>query len=96
MNKVLSKAEALILLAIGGFICYLFASGRYYYYLPDQNRGLFLLVSGLFFVLGGYNLFSGRLAGKPFRIILFLIILLLAFLAPPRIISPTDLLQSPF
>jgi len=96
MSKILNKAEAFILLSIGGYICHLFASGRYYFYLTDQNRWLFLSVAGLFIVLGGYNIFSGRLAGKPFRIILFLIILLMALLIPPRIITPADLLQSPF
>ena len=96
MSKLLNKAEAFILLSISGYICYLFASGKYYFYLTDQNRWLYWLASGLFFILGGYNLFGGRLAGRPFRIILFLIILLLALLVPPRIISPADLLQSPF
>ncbi|HTY13998.1 MAG TPA: hypothetical protein VMD02_07440 [Candidatus Omnitrophota bacterium] len=96
MSGLLNKAEALILLLIGGFIGYLFASGRYYFYLTDQNRWLFIFSSGLFIVLGGYNIFNGRLAGKPLRVILFLMILLMALLLPPRIITPADLLQSPF
>ena len=94
--KILNRLEAVILLTLGGYISYLFASGRYYYYLSDQNKWLFFLASGLFFVLGGYNLFGGRLAGRPSRIILFLIILLFALLIPPKIIGPADLLQPPF
>jgi len=96
MSRLLSKVEALLLLSIGGFIGYLFASGKYYFYLTDQNRWLFLLSSGLFVVLGMYNLLSGRLVGRPMRLILFLIILLMALLIPPRIITPADILQSPF
>jgi len=96
MSRLLGKVEALLLLSIGGFIGYLFASGKSYYYLTDQNRWLFLLSSVLFVVLGGYNIFSGRLAGKPLRVILFLLVLLMALLIPPRIIGPADLLQSPF
>ncbi len=96
MSKLLSKAEAVIMISIGGYISYLFASGRYYFYLTDQNQWLFLLVSGLFIILGVYNLFSGRLAGKPFRIILFLMIILLAIFIPPKVLNPADLLQPPF
>ena len=96
MSRWSSKAEALILLSIGGFIGYLFASGKYYFYLTDQNRWLFIFSSVLFVVLGGYNIFNGRLAGKPSRIILFLIIILMALLIPPRIITPADILQPPF
>ena len=96
MDKILNRLEALILLSLGGYISYLFVSGRYYFYLSDQNQWLFFLASGLFIVSGGYNLFSGRLSGRPFRIILFLIILLLALLIPPKILNPADLLQAPF
>jgi uncharacterized membrane protein len=96
ISKLLSKLEAVFLLFIGGYISYLFISGRYYFYLTDQNQWLFLLVSGLFIVLGGYNFFGSRLAGKPSRIILFLLIILLALLIPPKVLSPADLLQPPF
>ena len=96
MKKIVGIIEGLVFLLLGVYIFMLILSGKYMYYLNPKFIWLTSISGACFIILGLFNLFnpSGRL--NKIEIFVYIIFIVLCFIVPVKILSESNLLQSPF